>query len=127
MRSGAFVMYDDEVMSPVVRTSVSSYRPARFPTKNIVTPIVLLYGNKDSLVDIDVMLTQLPPHTEARCLHSYEHVDILWGKDVDRDVIPEVLDALKRYCEDKEKLTGTVNGVKRTGDGAETDGFSDTL
>lgn len=125
MRNGAFLMYDDEVMSPVVRTSMSSYRPARFPTKNIVTPIVLLYGDQDSLVDIDVMLNQLPRHTEARRLYSYEHIDILWGKDVDRDVIPEVLDALKRYCEDKEKLTGTVNGVKRTGDGAETDGFSD--
>ncbi|KAF5388879.1 hypothetical protein D9757_005596 [Collybiopsis confluens] len=130
MRNGAFLMYDDEVMSPIVRTSVSSYRPARFPTKNIVTPIVLLYGDHDSLVDIDSMMTQLPQHTEARPLVSYEHIDILWGKDVDRDVIPEVLDALKRYCEDSDKLTGPVNGVKRTGDGAETDvatdPFSDT-
>ncbi|KAJ3749359.1 Alpha/Beta hydrolase protein [Lentinula detonsa] len=125
MRNGAFLMYDDEVMSPVVRTAVSSYRPARFPTKNIATPVVLLYGDRDSLVDIDVMMSQLPQHTEARRLHTYEHIDILWGKDVDRDVIPEVLDALKRYCEDKDKLTGIVNGVKRTED--ETDGLSDSL
>ncbi|KAJ3896114.1 Alpha/Beta hydrolase protein [Lentinula edodes] len=110
MRNGAFLMYDDEVMSPVVRTSVSSYRPARFPTKNIATPIVLLYGDRDSLVDIDAMMSQLPEHTEARRLHSYEHIDILWGKDVDRDVIPEVLDALKRYCEDKDKLTNGIQG-----------------
>ncbi|KAF5345352.1 hypothetical protein D9758_008446 [Tetrapyrgos nigripes] len=109
MRNGAFLMYDDEVMSPAMRTSVSSYRPARFPTKNIVTPIVLVYGDSDSLVDIDVMTKQLPRHTEVRRLHGYEHLDVLWGKDVDKDVIPEVLDALKRYS-DTPELIG-VNGT----------------
>ncbi|KAK1229129.1 hypothetical protein PQX77_007799 [Marasmius sp. AFHP31] len=113
MRNGAFLMYDDDVMSPVIRTSVSSYRPARFPTKNIVTPIVLLYGDSDSLVDIDAMLKQLPKHTEPRRLHGYEHLDILWGKDVDRDVIPEVIDALKRHTGDREKLSLLANGIKR--------------
>ncbi|TFK44443.1 triacylglycerol lipase [Crucibulum laeve] len=101
MRNAAFQMYDDDVMPPVTRTSVSSYRPARFPTRNIVTPIVLLYGDCDSLVDIDTMLAQLPEHTMAKRLHTYEHLDILWGKNVDRDVIPEVIDALKKHQEDK--------------------------
>lgn len=41
------------------------YAPARFPTKNIASPIVLLYGDKDSLVDIDAMLKELPSHTVA--------------------------------------------------------------
>ena len=91
-------MYDDDVISPVIRTSVSSYRPARFPTRNIVTPIVLMYGDCDSLVDIDVMLTQLPCHTVAKRLRGYEHLDILWGKDVDRDVIPHILETLGHYC-----------------------------
>jgi len=91
-------MYDDDVISPVIRTSVSSYRPARFPTRNIVTPIVLMYGDCDSLVDIDVMLTQLPSHTVAKRLRGYEHLDILWGKDVDKDVIPQVLETLEHYC-----------------------------
>lgn len=97
MRNGAFQMYDDDVLSPVVRTSVSSYRPARFPTRNIATPIVLLYGDCDSLVDINTMLSQLPEHTIAKRLHTYEHLDILWGKDVDKDVIPEVLFALNHF------------------------------
>ncbi|KAJ7668499.1 Alpha/Beta hydrolase protein [Mycena polygramma] len=108
MRNGQFQMYDDDVQSPVIRTSVSSYRPARFPTRNIVTPIVLCYGDSDSLVDIDVMVSQLPGHTVCKRLHGYEHLDILWGKDVDVDVIPEVLDSLKRHCETPEKLM--VNG-----------------
>ncbi|KAH9485150.1 putative lipase C16A3.12c [Psilocybe cubensis] len=97
MRNGCFQMYDDDVLSPVVRTSVSSYRPARFPTRNIVTPIVLLYGDCDSLVHIETMLAQLPDHTVAKALHTYEHLDVLWGKNVHKDVIPEVIEALKYY------------------------------
>ena len=35
-------------------------------------------------------MTQIP---------KYEHVDVLWGKSVDKVVIPEVLRALERYAE----------------------------
>jgi lysosomal acid lipase/cholesteryl ester hydrolase len=95
-------MYDDDIdsLSPAMATRgpTIAYRPARFPTKNIATPIVLLYGTNDSLVDINIMRAQLPEHTEAKGLEGYEHVDILWGRNVDRDVIPEVLKALKKYC-----------------------------
>ncbi|KAF8127484.1 hypothetical protein K438DRAFT_2000813 [Mycena galopus ATCC 62051] len=63
------------------------------------------------LVDIDVMVGQLPGHTVCKRLHGYEHLDILWGKDVDVDVIPEVLDSLKQYCEAPERLM--VNGAPR--------------
>ncbi|KAF7298016.1 Triacylglycerol lipase [Mycena chlorophos] len=108
MRNGQFQMYDDDVQSPAMHTSVSSYRPARFPTRNIVTPIVLCYGDSDSLVDIDVMVSQLPGHTVCRRLHGYEHLDILWGKDVDVDVHPLVLESLRQYCENPERLM--VNG-----------------
>ncbi|EKM80741.1 hypothetical protein AGABI1DRAFT_71247 [Agaricus bisporus var. burnettii JB137-S8] len=97
MRNAAFQMYDDDVLSPVVVTTVSSYRPVRFPTRNIVTPIVLLYGDSDSLVDIDTMLSQLPKHTIAKRLHTYEHLDILWGENVHVDVIPQVMLALKQH------------------------------
>ena len=101
MRNAAFLMYDDDIdaLSPALaaRGPTIAYRPARFPTKNIATPIVLLYGTNDSLVDINIMRAQLPEHTEAKGLEGYEHVDILWGRDVDRDVIPEVLKALRKY------------------------------
>ncbi|KAF9524025.1 triacylglycerol lipase [Crepidotus variabilis] len=115
MRNAAFQMYDDDFISPVMRTSVSSYRPARFPTKNIVTPIVLLYGDSDSLVHIETMLSQLPEHTVAKPLHSYEHVDILWGENVDKDVFPEVLGTLEYYCFEKdEALSEREVDVKTT-------------
>jgi len=98
MRHATFQMYDDDVLSPVMRTTVSSYRPARFPTRNIASPIVLLYGDTDSLVNIETMLAQLPAHTVAKGLESYEHLDVLWGRNVHIDVIPEVLAALVRFA-----------------------------
>lgn len=97
MRNAAFQMYDDDVLSPIVATSVSSYRPVRFPTRNIVTPIVLLYGDTDSLVDINTMLAQLPVHTVAKRLYGYEHLDVLWGRNVHIDVIPEVTKTLEVF------------------------------
>lgn len=116
MRTAAFQMFDDDVMSagiPLRGGTASSYVPARFPTKNITAPIVLLWGDQDSLVDIDVMMRSLPEHTVERRLEGYEHLDVLWGKDVHVDVIPEVLEALKRHCEDPKKLDGLSNGVER--------------
>jgi len=97
MRTAAFQMYDDDVQSGLY--SKSFYHPAPFPTRNITSPIMLLYGTHDSLVDIDVMLSQLPDHTVAKPIRDYEHVDILWGRDVDTLVIPEVLKGLKQLDE----------------------------
>lgn len=62
-------MYDDdslEVSVPHPRNTSSgptAYCPARFPTKNISSPIVLLYGDSDSLVDINLMLKELPENS----------------------------------------------------------------
>jgi len=115
MRNAAFQMYDDDFMSPIVRTTISSYRPARFPTKNIVTPIVLLYGDSDSLVNIDTILSQLPEHAIAKPLPTYEHLDILWGENVHKDVIPEVLSTLNNFCcsdADVISLDGDVERIE---------------
>lgn len=105
-------MFDDDV--PVFGTSANAgkaYRPVRFPTRIIETPILLLYGNRDSLVDIDAMLRALPKRgTRVKRLDGYEHLDILWGKDIDKDVFPEVLNALRVHC---ESPTGAMrNGAK---------------
>ena len=121
-------MYDDddlEVSVPHHRSGTSSgptaYCPARFPTKNISSPIVLLYGDSDSLVDIDLMLKELPANSDAIPLEvsvsvtssrgqknnppqGYEHLDVIWGKDVDKDVIPKVIETLIRHCESPDTI-----------------------
>lgn len=100
-------------------TRTRSYRPVRFPTQNITTPIVLVYGTADSLVDIDSMLIELPEHsTTVVTLDGYEHLDVLWGSNIHVDVIPEVVGALQYWCNEHrgrgedEQSTGSKEGVK---------------
>ncbi|KAG9244036.1 Alpha/Beta hydrolase protein [Calycina marina] len=99
MRTKSFQMYDDDVQ-PVVSRSVSKYtKVAKFPTRNIKTPVVLVYGGSDSLVDIKVMLKELPSHTIATEVPHYEHLDFLWAREVDELVFPHVYDALESFTD----------------------------
>ena len=116
MRSGRFVMYDDDLYAPALRTNNQSpragYRPAKFPTRNIATNIVILYGDVDSLVDINAMRNELPEHhLDIRRLKGYEHLDVLWGKNVHVDVIPEVVNALRKHCEKPEMIQKLPDGL----------------
>lgn len=102
IRNGTFQMYDDEVQAPLsISDSRRFYKVAKFPTRNIKTPIVLVYGGSDSLVDIKVMLHELPKHTVVEEIPHYEHLDFLWASDVDKLVFPHVFEALKNH----EKLS----------------------
>ncbi|KAK5696159.1 cholesterol esterase [Elasticomyces elasticus] len=104
IRNGTFQMYDDEVSTPLaVGNGSQYYKVAKFPTRNIKTPIVLVYGGSDSLVDIKLMLKELPRHTVAKGIQKYEHLDLLWASDVDALVFPHVLEALDAYAGTAEK------------------------
>jgi hypothetical protein len=48
------------------------------------------------------MLDQLPRHTVAKKVDNYEHLDLLWGKDVDKLVFPHIFEFLKTYAEPAE-------------------------
>jgi lysosomal acid lipase/cholesteryl ester hydrolase len=93
-------MYDDDVHQPISVTSTRKYsKVAKYPTRNIKTPIVLVYGGSDSLVDIKVMLKELPPQTVATEIPHYEHLDFLWARDVDTQVFQHVFDALDSFTD----------------------------
>ena len=92
-------MYDDDVQAPLGIGAIDRYyKVAKFPTRNIKTPILLVYGGSDSLVDIKVMLKELPRHTVAREVPHFEHLDFLWGQEVDTLVFPHVFEALEMYA-----------------------------
>ncbi|KAJ4416192.1 cholesterol esterase [Neurospora sp. IMI 360204] len=98
IRTKSFQMYDDDVQPPLILSSSSKYtKVARYPTRNIKTPIVLVYGGIDSLVDIKVMLRELPTQTVATEIPHYEHLDFLWARDVDAQVFQHVFDALESF------------------------------
>lgn len=98
IRTKSFQMYDDDVHPPLLLSSGSKYtKVARYPTRNIKTPIVLVYGGSDSLVDIKAMLRELPAQTLANEIRHYEHLDFLWARDVHEHVFPHVFDALESF------------------------------
>lgn len=98
IRNKSFQMYDDDTQAPLsLGASERYYKVAKFPTRNIKTPIVLVYGGSDSLVDINVMLRELPKHTVAKEIPHFEHLDFLWAEHVDTLVFPQVYDALQAY------------------------------
>lgn len=99
IRNGKFQMYDDEVQAPFsISDAAKYYKVARFPTRNIKTPIVLVYGGSDSLVDIKVMQKELPRHAVVQEVPHYEHLDFLWASDVETQVFPHVFSALEKYA-----------------------------
>ncbi|OAL00859.1 alpha/beta-hydrolase [Phaeosphaeriaceae sp. SRC1lsM3a] len=98
IRNGVFQMYDDEAPNPITSNRSKYYKVAKFPTKNIKTPIVLVYGGSDSLVDINVMLKELPRHTVAKEIPHYEHLDFLWAQSVNELVFPHVFEALETHA-----------------------------
>lgn len=98
IRNQSFQMYDDDVQTPLsVNTSSKYTKVAKYPTRNIKTPIVLVYGGSDSLVDIKVMIKELPNRTVATEIPHYEHLDFLWARDVDVQVFQHVFDALENF------------------------------
>ncbi|KAL2849215.1 Alpha/Beta hydrolase protein [Aspergillus pseudoustus] len=118
IRNRNFQFYDDEIYAPFsIVASERFYKPVKYPTRNIKTPIVLLYGGSDSLVDIDVMQKELPRGTTAKIIPKYEHLDFLWASDVPELVFGHVFEALDRYSSTKGlqdgKANGVVNGIDR--------------
>ena len=102
IRAKRFQFYDDQLSSFNIFNK-QFYRAARFPTRNIKSPVVLIYGGSDSLVDINIMISQLPGTTIIHKIPNYEHLDLLWGRDVGKNVIPLVMSYIKDYFAAKKK------------------------
>ncbi|EUC40950.1 hypothetical protein COCMIDRAFT_107493 [Bipolaris oryzae ATCC 44560] len=109
IRNGTFQMYDDDDSNPIISNRSKYYKVAKFPTKNIKTPIVLVYGGSDSLVDINIMLKELPSHTIAKEISHYEHLDFLWAESVNTLVFPHVFEYLEKFAATESE---TPNGTK---------------
>lgn len=87
------------------------YKIPRFPTKtNIKTPILLIYGGVDSLVDINVMRNNLPlTNVFDIKVDLHEHLDLIWGKDTDTLVIAKVLRFIEFFSGEKLLQSTTLS------------------
>lgn len=97
IRNGSFQLFDENVS--VTNSLTKVFQPTTFPTRtNIKIPVKLIYGDIDSLVNIENYLSLLPEGlTEAIPIYGHEHLDIIWGRDVESLVYPHVLSLLNQY------------------------------
>jgi len=92
MIQGEFVPFQSESLE-----SGDTAMIERYPTENITVPIVLIHGDSDGLFEPEAALQHLPCGSGSIRrfeLKDYEHIDIVWGKNVHMDVIPRVLEVL---------------------------------
>lgn len=116
IRDGRFHMYDSEVQS-MFQDEATFYRVAPFPTQNIVTPILLIYGKSDTLVNINTMLADLPPETTQVGVPDHEHLDLIWGNQVDSLVFPYIYSALRRTGRRSTEKSSSVSSQRSSLDG----------
>lgn len=95
IRNGRFHMYDDEFANPLAhKQHTQSYHAASFPTSNVTAPVKVIYGEYDTLVNPDVLKSELPKDAEIIKIEDHEHLDLIWGGDVDIKVFPEIFKTL---------------------------------
>ncbi|KAI0188486.1 Alpha/Beta hydrolase protein [Xylaria flabelliformis] len=105
IRNKSFQMFDDDVQTYMGMNTTNKYtKVAKYPTRNIRTPIVMVYGGSDSLIDIKAMLKELPKRTVATEIPHYEHLDFLWARDADTQVFRHVFDALDNFTSAENPL-----------------------
>lgn len=115
LRSQRFQMFEesDNVFNSLTRP----YQIATFPTKtNISIPILLMWGGTDSLVDINVMKRNLPRHNVFDVeVKNHEHLDLLWGKDIDQLVISKVLRFIEFFSlKESQSVPSPMPQITRT-------------
>lgn len=91
IRNSNFQMFDEDFS--ITNTISKPFRNPNFPTRtNIKVPIRLIYGTIDSLVDINVMKKLLPSDDiETVGVVDHEHLDLIWGDDIEDLVFPHIL------------------------------------
>eukprot|EP01113_Clastostelium_recurvatum_P043213 TRINITY_DN7101_c0_g1_i1.p1 TRINITY_DN7101_c0_g1~~TRINITY_DN7101_c0_g1_i1.p1 ORF type:complete len:484 (-),score=119.34 TRINITY_DN7101_c0_g1_i1:81-1532(-) len=67
---------------------VPSYDPGQ-----IVCPVALYYGGRDTLPNTPELLASLPSHLvlDAHCVPEYEHLDFMWACDVGSTIYSRIL------------------------------------
>ncbi|KAI8889909.1 alpha/beta-hydrolase [Backusella circina FSU 941] len=97
--SGRFQMYDETPSRLPWSTinTVIDHLPAKFPTKQITTPIALFYGSADTLVDYDTLTAHLPKLAFVKNIKGWEHMDFLWANGLEKKVYPDIIYLLTHF------------------------------
>ena len=78
--------------------------PPRYDYGRIKTPMMLIYGDADSLIDADAVIAELPKATEVVKISSYEHLDTMWAASAPDLVWPRILNNLASHTAEEERV-----------------------
>ena len=66
----------------------------KYPIERINTAVFAILGTKDTIADKEYLLSKLK-NCKLLELKDYEHLDVIWGSEVRKEVFPFILNALK--------------------------------
>jgi lysosomal acid lipase/cholesteryl ester hydrolase len=96
MRSGRFQMYDDYKEHYYVDPDQKGHVTPRYPLERISCPLHIFYGERDlQLIDIDSLISQLPPSSKIYAEESYEHLDYIYCRNSSKNIFPRIVGILK--------------------------------
>lgn len=117
IKSHSFQMYDSVNHSFISKLSSTTYKlhkVTEFPINTITTKIMLIYGSLDNLVEIMSMEKGLINCKELKLhgIQNYEHIDVLWAKNVEKEVFKPILKEINELNEvQNDEITDAENDV----------------
>lgn len=73
------------------------YQTSIFPTKTSITiPMLIIFGEIDSLVNLSILLKNLPEkNIKTICIPNHEHLDLIWGRHVKELVFDKIINFIE--------------------------------
>jgi len=86
-----FQAFDDNIKNRNPASSYKSYVLPSYLPSRIKCPMAVFYGGRDTVPQMDWLLSQLPEGTFVHREESYEHLDFVWAKTapslIDKQVV----------------------------------------
>jgi lysosomal acid lipase/cholesteryl ester hydrolase len=112
-------MYQDTNSSNRVRTSISPRRtltsiltflclafglpglcwvqiPVVYDLHRLRVPVAIFYGGKDTVIDVEALVKELPNCVRLYREESYEHLDCIWADSAVKKLFPQIVELLKK-------------------------------
>jgi lysosomal acid lipase/cholesteryl ester hydrolase len=92
IRSGQLCRYSNST-----RSSNSSGPGQVYDVSGITTPVALIHGASDELVDAESLIQQLKTCVMHKKIAKFEHLELVWADSAHIEIFPSILELLQAY------------------------------
>jgi len=103
-RSRRFQMYDGYHRPVHDKSSYASYVLPCYKPSTIRCPIALFYGGRDTITDMETVLSSVPENTYVHKEELYEHIDLIWAENAPLKIFSKVLQLMNSVEEARKVL-----------------------